>query len=104
LEAELGVVLGRVFDEFSEDRFVIVSDQDHFANIGNLSDGLEAVAEDGMTSDFEQGLVYSILSARVDRMGIENWYAPWWQTQCNFKTEGEGHDYHQPWARRETMA
>ena len=63
----MGVVLGRVFDEFSEDRFVVVSDQDHFADIGDLSDGLKAVTEDGMTSDFEQGLLYSVLSVWFDK-------------------------------------
>lgn len=56
MDAELGVVLGGVFDELAEDGLVVVSDQNHFADVGDLGDGLQTVTENGVTGDFEERL------------------------------------------------
>lgn len=87
MDAELGVVLGGVFDELAEDGLVVVSDQDHFADVGNLGDGLQAVTEDGVTGDFEERLFICI-------------FCQWSDVHiCIAGTRGN-----RPWARRETRA
>ena len=55
-DLDLREFFGGVFDEVAEDRFIVVSDHAYFLDVGDLCDGGEAVPDDGMASDFEEGL------------------------------------------------
>lgn len=57
LNSELGELLAGVFDEITEDRFIVVADQDDFTDIGDLGESLEAVIDNGVTGNFEKGLI-----------------------------------------------
>ncbi|KAF7165421.1 hypothetical protein CNMCM5623_009586 [Aspergillus felis] len=57
LNSELGELLAGVFDEITEDRFIVVADQDDFSDIGNFGKSLEAVVDNGVTGNFEKGLI-----------------------------------------------
>lgn len=50
------IVLLGVLDEVAEDSFVVVTDKEDFANVGDLGDGVKAVLDDGVTGDFEERL------------------------------------------------
>lgn len=52
-DAELGVFLRGILNEIPEYALIIVSDQHHFAYIGDLSHRLQAVVDDGVAGDFE---------------------------------------------------
>lgn len=56
LNAELGELLRSILDKVPEDSLVIVSDQNNLAHIVDLGDRLQAVVDDGVAGDFEQGL------------------------------------------------
>lgn len=45
-----------VFDEVAEYGFVVVSNHAYFLDMGDLCDGGETVPDNGMTSNFEEGL------------------------------------------------
>lgn len=53
LNAQVWKLLARIFDEVSEDRFVVVSYQNDLAEPGDLGDGFEGVGDDGVAGDFE---------------------------------------------------
>lgn len=45
-----------VLDEVAEDALVVVADDEDFADLGDAGDGGEAVGDDGVPGDFEEGL------------------------------------------------
>lgn len=45
-----------VLDKVTEDRLVVVADDEDFVNLGNFGDRGEAVGNDGMAGDFEERL------------------------------------------------
>ena len=55
-DGDLGVGARAVFDEVAEDGFVVVADDEDFADFGDAGDGGEAVGDDGVAGDFEEGL------------------------------------------------
>mgnify|MGYP007054560879 CR=1 FL=1 len=84
-DAELGELLGGVLDEVAEDGLIVVADQDDLAEAGDIGKGLEAVVDDGVTGDFEQGLYatgYFPSASCPNRNGVLNQthgrrYRPW---------------------------
>jgi hypothetical protein len=56
---DLWEFLLRIFDEVAEYRFVVVSDDAYFLDVRYLCDGGETVPDNGMASDFEEGLCWS---------------------------------------------
>jgi hypothetical protein len=49
-------LLRGIFDEITEDRFIVVSDHADFLDVRYLRDGGESVPDDGMASNFKEGL------------------------------------------------
>lgn len=56
LNPELREIRRGLLDEVAEHRFVVVADQDDFAQARNLGKSFEGVIDDGVAGDFEQGL------------------------------------------------
>lgn len=56
LYADLWVGTRAVLDEIAEDALVVVADDEDFADLGDFGDCLEAVFDDGVSCDFEEGL------------------------------------------------
>jgi hypothetical protein len=56
LGGDVRVGLGGVLDEVAEDVFVIVADDEDFADLGQLGDGLVAVLNDGMARNVKERL------------------------------------------------
>jgi hypothetical protein len=59
LNSELGELLAGVFDKITKDRLIVVADQDDFSDIGDFGESLEAVIDNGVTGNFEKGLIES---------------------------------------------
>ena len=55
-DLDLREFLGGILDEVAEDGFIVISDHADFLNVRDLRDGGEAVPDDGMASNFEEGL------------------------------------------------
>ena len=53
LNAQVWKLLARILDEVSEDGFVVVSNQNDFAETGDFGDGFEGVGNDWVAGDFE---------------------------------------------------
>lgn len=45
-----------LLDEVAEDGLVVVADDEDFLDLGDFGDGGEAVGDDGVAGDFEEGL------------------------------------------------
>lgn len=45
-----------VLDKVAEDGLVVVADEEDFGDLGDSGDGVEAVLDDGLAGNFEQGL------------------------------------------------
>jgi len=56
-DGDLRVCARAVFDEVAEDGFVVVADNEDFADVGEAGDGGEAVGDDGVAGDLEEGLL-----------------------------------------------
>lgn len=56
LNAYVGKLFRRVFDEVSEDRFVVVSNEDDFTDAWYFGDSSQAVPDDGVSGDVEKRL------------------------------------------------
>jgi hypothetical protein len=56
-DADLGRVLGAVFDEVAEDGLVIVADYEDFLDLWDFGDGAEAVFNNGVSGDVEERLM-----------------------------------------------
>lgn len=58
LDGDARELLGGVLDEVAEDRLVVVSNDADLLDlfVGNASDGGEAVPDDGVAGDLEEGL------------------------------------------------
>lgn len=56
LDSDLGEFAGGVFDEVAEDGFIVIADEDDFFDVGDFSDCSQAMPEDRVTGDIEQGL------------------------------------------------
>lgn len=54
-----------VLDEVTEDGLVVVADKEDFGDLGDSSDGIEAVLDNGLAGDFEEGLFGASWSDRV---------------------------------------
>ena len=57
-DGDLGELLGGVLDEVAEDGLVVVADDVDLLDllVGDAGDGREAVPDDGVAGDFEEGL------------------------------------------------
>lgn len=55
-DGEVGEGGGGILEEVTEDRLVIVADEVDLVNGGDLGDGGQAVVDDGVTGDIEEGL------------------------------------------------
>jgi len=56
LDGKVGELQRRVLNEVAEDGFFVVADQVDLVDRGNLADGSQAVPDDGMPGDVEEGL------------------------------------------------
>ena len=56
LDREVGKLAGSILDEVAENGFFVVADEVDLANRGNLLDGRQAVPDDGMAGNIEEGL------------------------------------------------
>lgn len=46
-----------ILDEVAKDGLVVVADEEDFGDLGDSGDGVEAVLDDGLAGDFEEGLL-----------------------------------------------
>jgi len=56
LDGQVGELVAGILDEVSEDRLVVVTDHDNLLDGRDLGDRREAVPDDGVTCDIEEGL------------------------------------------------
>lgn len=54
-----------VLDEVAENGLVVVANEEDFGDLGDSGDGIEAVLDDGLAGDFEEGLFGATWSDRV---------------------------------------
>lgn len=53
LNAQVWKLLASILDEVAEDRFVVVTNQNDFAETGDFSDSFQGVRDDRVAGDFE---------------------------------------------------
>ena len=58
LDGELGEAVGDGVDEGLEDGFLVVADDEDLLDLGDVRNGTEAVLDDGVTGDGEEGLLW----------------------------------------------
>jgi len=56
-DRKIGKLGGGIFNEVTEDRFVVVSDEGDLTDRGDFGDGGQAVPDDGVASNIEEGLM-----------------------------------------------
>lgn len=56
LDGELREAVGDGVDEGLEDGFLVVADDEDLLDLGNVRNGTEAVLDDGVSGDGEEGL------------------------------------------------
>lgn len=56
-DLDLWELFRSILDKVVEDRFVVVTDHADFLDVGNLCDSGEAMPDNGMSSNFEEGLL-----------------------------------------------
>jgi hypothetical protein len=60
-----------VLNEVTEDRFIVISNNEHLLDLGDFGKGTEAVLDDGMTGDLEEWF------GNVKRKGSESGSSRW---------------------------
>jgi len=64
-DGDVGVFAVGILDEIAEDGLVVVADKEDFGDLGDSGDGIEAVLDNGLAGDFEEGLFGTSWSDRV---------------------------------------
>ena len=55
-DGDVGVFAVGILDEIAEDSLVVVTNEEDFGDLGDSGDSIEAVLDDGLAGDFEEGL------------------------------------------------